>query len=227
MALVFLSHSSTDKPTARRIRDELEGNGLQVWLDEVEIRVGHSIPKKVASGLDSADVLCLLISRHALASKWVMREYEVFLHKAMKDDRPIIPCRLDASGMPTLIADIKYADFSGGFESGMSALLGAVVIEEEIAQRRMVEAAKTIVETVLAAHSSEPREHVLELMMTGIENQNMTEEQDNLLAELARACAGADAWDFESAVMIGDFDVWYVTEEVETALKELSKDCLA
>ena len=107
MSLVFLSHSSTDKPIARRIRDELEAEGLQVWLDEVEIRVGHSIPNKLASGLDSADVLCLLVSKEALASKWVMREYHTFLHKSMKDDRPIIPCRLDTSDIPTLISDIK------------------------------------------------------------------------------------------------------------------------
>ncbi len=225
MSLVFLSHASTDKPTARRIRDELEAQGLQVWLDEVEIRVGHSIPNKLASGLDSADVLCLLISKEALASKWVMREYQVFLHKSMKDNRPIIPCRLDTSDMPTLISDIKYADFSGGFASGMSALLGAVVIEEEIAQRRMVEASKTIIETVLAAHSSEPRKHLLELIMAGIENQKLTKEQDRLFADLATACDGADAWDFEGAVTIGDFDVWYVIEEIEIALKELRQGC--
>lgn len=226
MSLVFLSHSSTDKPTARRIRDELEAKGLQVWLDEVEIRVGHSIPNRLASGLDSADVLCLLISKEALASNWVMREYQVFLHKSMKDNRPIIPCRLDTSDMPTLISDIKYADFSCGFTSGMSALLGAVAIEEEIARRRVVEASKTIIETVLAAHSPEPRKHLLELIMAGIENQKLTEEQDRLLAELATACGGADAWELEGAVTIGDFDVWYVTEEIEIALRELRQECL-
>ena len=77
--------------------------------------------------------------------------------------------------MPTLISDIKYADFSYGFESGMSALLGAVVIEDEIAQRRVVEASKTIIETVIAADWSKPRKHLLELMMAGIENQKFTE----------------------------------------------------
>jgi len=102
-----------------------------------------------------------------------------------------------------------------------------VVIEEEIAQRRMVEALKMIIETVLAAHSSEPRKHLLELMMAGIENQKMTEAQDRLLAELATACGGANAWDFEGAVTIGDFDVWYVTEEIEIALKELRQECSA
>lgn len=226
MSIVFLSHSSTDKPIARKIRDELEAKGLQVWLDEVEIRVGHSIPNKLASGLDSADVLCLLISKDALASKWVMREYNAFLHKSMNDNRPILPCRLDTSNMPTLISDIKYADFSRDFASGMSALLGAVAIEEQIAQRKAVEGLKTIIETVLTAHSSEPRKHLLELMMAGIENQKMTPEQDGLLGELATACSRADAWDFEDAVFIGDFDVWYVTEEAEIALKELTQECL-
>jgi hypothetical protein len=227
MSLVFLSHSSTDKPTARKIRDELEDKGVRVWLDEVEIRVGHSIATKIENGLNSADVLCLLISKGALASKWVMREYQAFLHKSMKDDRPIIPCRLDTSEMPTLISDIKYADFSGGFESGMSALLGAVVIEEEIAQRRVVAVSKRIIETVLAAHSSEPRKHLLELMMSGIENQKVTEEQNTLLEELATACDKADEFDLEGAVFIGDFDVWYVTEEIEIALKELRQACSA
>ena len=107
----------------------------------------------------------------------------------------------------------------------MSALLGAVKIEEEVAQRKMVEASKTIIDTVLAAHSSESRKNLLELMMAGIENQKFTEEQDRLLAELAKACDREDSWDFEGAVTIGDFDLWYVTEEIEIALKELRQGC--
>jgi len=107
----------------------------------------------------------------------------------------------------------------------MRALLGAVGIAEEIAQRKMVKAAKAIIETLLAEHSSEPRKRLLDRMTAGIENQKITDEQDKLLAELSRACDEADGWDFEGAVTIGDFDLWYVTEEIEIALKELRQEC--
>jgi hypothetical protein len=229
--LVFMSHASADKPVARRIRDALEDKGLRVWIDEVDIRVGHSIASKVANGLDSADVLCLLVSKGALASKWVMREYETFLHKSMTDERPILPCRLDKSEMPTLLSGVKYANFSESFDAGMGALLGAVKIAEDIHERETirdyVSRAKAIIEKMLAAHAPGARREILHELIAGIENQNATENQERLLGELAGTFNRDDDSEFEGAIQIGDFDVWYVYGDVQTALEELSASCSA
>lgn len=227
--LVFISHASPDKPMARRIRDALEDKGLRVWIDEVDIRVGHSIASKIANGLDSADVLCLLVSRDALASKWVVREYETFLHKSIADERPILPCRLDKSEMPTLLSGIKYADFSENFDTAMGALLGAVKIADEIYERETIRAyvsrAKAIIEKMLAVHVPGARREILQELIAGIENQKATEKQERLLSKLAATFNRDDDSEFEGAVQIGDFGVWYVYGDVQTALEELIASC--
>lgn len=46
--IAFLSHSSADKPFIRQLAADLTANGINVWLDEQRIRVGDSIPDKIA-----------------------------------------------------------------------------------------------------------------------------------------------------------------------------------
>jgi hypothetical protein len=41
---VFLSHSATDKAVVRALAERLRTDGLQVWFDEWEIKVGDSHP---------------------------------------------------------------------------------------------------------------------------------------------------------------------------------------
>ena len=70
---VFISYSSVDKIIAKKISNNLKNKGISVWLDESEIRVGESIPEKIEEGINSSDVLCLLISKNSISSNWVKR----------------------------------------------------------------------------------------------------------------------------------------------------------
>jgi hypothetical protein len=133
---VFLSHASADKELARAIVKRISSHGIKVWIDEANIRVGESIPEKIADGLGSSTSICLLFSNAASQSQWVMREFNSFLHEAMTQNKAIIPCRLDETKLPVLIRDLRYADFSGDFEIGMSSLMNAVGIAEEAAKNR-------------------------------------------------------------------------------------------
>jgi hypothetical protein len=67
---VFLSHSSLDKPVVRELATRLRDDGLRVWFDEWEIRLGDSIPKKLDDALEQSRVLVLCMSGHAFASEW-------------------------------------------------------------------------------------------------------------------------------------------------------------
>jgi hypothetical protein len=145
--LVFLSHDSADKPTARRIRDALVDRGLRVWIDEIDVRVGQSIPEEVARGIDAAEAFCLLISAASQESRWVSREANAFLMQALLSGGLILPCRLDDTTPPTLIADIKYADFRASFNDGLAALFHAIGVREAINEAKETE---RVVETLLS-----------------------------------------------------------------------------
>lgn len=137
--LIFISHSSRDKSLARQIKLELESRKLDVWLDEASIRVGQSIPEEIATAISKCAVFCLLISETSKNSSWVKRELNSFMSKWISGGAVLVPCRLDSVEMPTLINDIKYADFSETFEEGLDQLLGAVSIQEEVQFQRELE----------------------------------------------------------------------------------------
>lgn len=147
---IFLSHSSADKPLARRIREQLMAQGLSVWIDEAQIRVGQSIPDEIQRAISASDILCILISTHSINSKWVNRELNSFLPLFINSSKFLVPCKLDSSAMPLLIQDIKYADFSESFDIGIIELLNAVKIKEEIEKKNRL---KPLLDQVLSEFS--------------------------------------------------------------------------
>ena len=165
MTFVFLSHASEDKPFARRLTDALEDHDMEVWLDERRIRVGQSIPQEVASAIDAADVLCVVISEASDRSNWVRREANAFLMQMLASTGVVLPCRLDDTPPPPLIGDVKYADFRSSFEEGLASLLQGAAIKEEIDRREQV--ADTASEVVRALNADELAFFVLHFTRPG------------------------------------------------------------
>jgi len=129
--VAFISHSSRDKKFVRQLAADLVANGVNVWLDEQRIRVGDSIPGKVAQGVAESDFFLLVISENSIASAWVQKELNSALVKEIERRRvTVMPLRLDDSKVPESIADKKYADFSGSYASGLNELLTAIKSRE-------------------------------------------------------------------------------------------------
>jgi hypothetical protein len=127
MPRVFLSHSSRDKPTVTRVAQDLRAAGVEVWLDEGEILAGHSITQEIQRGLEGADFVVLMLSRYAVASGWVEKEWQSRIGREVETRSVhIIPARLDACDIPALLRDKLYADFTESYESGLETLLAAI-----------------------------------------------------------------------------------------------------
>src|SRR5687768_14647860 len=73
-AKVFISYSSADRAEALAVRRLLTNHGCTVWLDVFDIRVAEDLKRELGEGIGNADVLCLLLSPTAVASKWVAEE---------------------------------------------------------------------------------------------------------------------------------------------------------
>ncbi|PEU28639.1 hypothetical protein CN532_11480 [Bacillus wiedmannii] len=57
MPSVFLSHSSKDKFFVRKLAERLIHSGVEVWIDEAEIKIGDSLIEKISQGIKGADYL--------------------------------------------------------------------------------------------------------------------------------------------------------------------------
>jgi len=124
---VFISHSSKDKQFAKWLAVELANSGHSPWLDEWHIRVGESIPSKVAQGVKNCHALVVLLSEHAVASRWVENEWAAKYWDEITEGRVmVLPVLLKKCEIPTLLKVKKYADFTKDYNVGLEALLVAL-----------------------------------------------------------------------------------------------------
>lgn len=125
--VAFLSHSSTDKVFIRQLAADLTANGISVWLDEQRIRVGDSIPEKIAQGLAESDYFLIGMSQKSSESAWVQKELNsALMSEVQRRKVHILPLKLDDTAMPSIIADKKYADFSKSYKAGLDDLITAL-----------------------------------------------------------------------------------------------------
>ena len=125
--VAFLSHSSHDKPFIRQLAADLTASGIQVWLDEQRIRVGESIPDKIAQGLAESDYFVISVSANSAGSEWVRKELNnALVNEVQKRRVHILPLKLDDTPMPAAIADKKYSDFSNSYKEGLSDLIASI-----------------------------------------------------------------------------------------------------
>lgn len=113
--LAFISYSTKDLSAAREVARALRDRGIEVWIDEEQIRFGESIPRRISDGLDAADVLLVLVSKHFVSSSWCRAEYEPLLVREIDTGvTAVIPVRLDDAEVPALLAAKRYVDLRDG-----------------------------------------------------------------------------------------------------------------
>jgi hypothetical protein len=109
---VFLSHSSHDKPVVRALAERLRDDGLRVWFDEWEIKLGDAIPSAIDAGLGQARHLIFCMSHHSLGSDWVLLEAQTLRFRdPMNRQRRLLPVLLDDSPIPDSWQPFKNLDW--------------------------------------------------------------------------------------------------------------------
>ena len=129
---VFISHASEDKESlVRPLSAALERSGLRVWLDEQEIRVGHSIRRRIENGLLSSRFGIVVLSPSFFAKEWPQKELDFLFASETDSNNRILPVWHKVSieevrkHLP-LLADRYATNSSSGLESMVGALLASI-----------------------------------------------------------------------------------------------------
>jgi hypothetical protein len=108
---VFVSYAQADKGIARQVAEALRHAGLLVWIDTWELQAGDSIGPRIDQAIASSDVLLVLLSRNAVASKWVQKELSAALSGELRDRAiTVVPALLEDCDVPPLLSDRQYLD---------------------------------------------------------------------------------------------------------------------
>jgi hypothetical protein len=90
-SMVFISHSTKDRPTAEAICAHLESAGIKCWIAPRDIEPGATWTRGIMQGLEACRVLILVFSEHANNSDHVQRE----VAKAFSSGLAVIPFRIE------------------------------------------------------------------------------------------------------------------------------------
>ncbi|HEX3052207.1 MAG TPA: SUMF1/EgtB/PvdO family nonheme iron enzyme [Aggregatilineaceae bacterium] len=107
MARVFISYSRTDKAFAQRLASDMARLGADVWIDMEDIPAGKDWSNAIQEGLDTGDVMLLLLSPKACASPNVEEEWKYFKEQG----KPIIPILLEPCKIHYQLRSLQYIDF--------------------------------------------------------------------------------------------------------------------
>ena len=99
---VFLSYASQDAAVAHRVRDALAAAGLEVWLDQSELRGGDAWDAKIRRQIRDCGLFVALISANtnARSEGYFRLEWKLAVERShlMADDQPfLLPLLIDAS----------------------------------------------------------------------------------------------------------------------------------
>lgn len=89
---VFVSHASEDKSTVvMPLVDALTGRGLDVWVDERELKIGDSLRQRIDHGLARSSFGVVILSRSFLRKGWTNYELDGIVSKTVAGKQRMLP----------------------------------------------------------------------------------------------------------------------------------------
>jgi hypothetical protein len=125
--MIFISHTSADKPIVRKISEDIQNHNFPVWLDEWRIKAGECIVSAIEEALTSCRFVLVVLSPRAVESGWVDREWKAKYWVEVKEGRVrVIPVLIENCSVPTLLKTKRYVDLVSDYDSGISLLLSSI-----------------------------------------------------------------------------------------------------
>jgi hypothetical protein len=108
---VFISHASEDKDTvARPLRDAVAKLGVTVWLDEAQMRIGHSLRRKIDDGIRSSRFGVVILSDSFLRKGWTNHELDGLVTRTVAGEQSLLPIWHDLTAAKVMAYSPSIAD---------------------------------------------------------------------------------------------------------------------
>lgn len=131
---VFLSHASEDKDRfvvgfARQLRE----NGVDVWLDQWEMKPGDSLVDKIfEEGLKEARAVIIILSTISVQKPWVREELNASVVNRISRGTKLIPVVIDECDVPESLRSTVWQkvdnldDYSQSLQGILAAIFDAI-----------------------------------------------------------------------------------------------------
>jgi len=121
--MVFICHSSADKEFAETLSLDLQTQGIEVWIDLWDVRVGDSLHDVIGKALSRAALVVVVLSPASVASRWCMDEVNQTLAREKQTGQTfVLPVLVSRCHLPAFLQDPVYADFQQDYRKGLNCL---------------------------------------------------------------------------------------------------------
>ncbi len=116
---VFLSYARNDgQKFAIQLHDDLEKEGIEVWIDIHDIRPGEDWNTAIDNGLRDARALMVVLTPGSVLSEQVRSEW----NEALEQYLPVIPLHVQNCEVPRRLKVLNWVEFRGEYEIGLTTL---------------------------------------------------------------------------------------------------------
>jgi len=121
---VFISHASEDKEdVVRPLVHALQAEGLTVWYDEFEMKIGDSLRRKIDKGLANSRFGIVVLSKDFIKKGWTNYELDGIITKVVSGEQIILPIWHN-------ITKKEVIDFSPSLADKLARNTSAFTVEE-------------------------------------------------------------------------------------------------
>jgi hypothetical protein len=114
----FISHASANLNVAEAIRERLQKDGVDAWLDHNSIQVGSLLRQQLQDEIAASSAVVLLWSKPAADSRWVAAEILMAYHL----NRFILPCTLSRVDLPQFLSGSVHFDLARQRDDALARL---------------------------------------------------------------------------------------------------------
>lgn len=108
---VFISHASEDKSSiVRDLANALVGEGLSVWYDEFELRIGDSLRRKIDLRLANSRVGLVVLSKSFMRKGWTNYELDGIVTRSVTGEQVMLPIWHEVTKSEVLAYSPSIAD---------------------------------------------------------------------------------------------------------------------
>jgi hypothetical protein len=125
---IFVSYSRREVPFVNNLVDDLEDNGFNVWLDYRSLIPGSPWAEQLERGIAESDVILLVVSKAAMASKYVEMEWQ----QVIEQGKRVILTIFEAVELPKELECFEWVDFRGNYKEGLGELSRQLQQEEDL-----------------------------------------------------------------------------------------------
>jgi len=92
---VFVSYASPDRERVEKFAKALRSRSVRVWIDFWNLAEGDPLTEAIDKGLKCSRAVVLMLSSHALESRWAREETSIALHQAVTLGKHLVPVLLE------------------------------------------------------------------------------------------------------------------------------------